>query len=93
MITLTGRAAAMEAVCNAFRPPASSRAAATKPSPTPQTMRNLCGGLSSPMLSMVVMTSVPESDEVMNQVASRKVASAAIAQFSQCTSVIRSMVP
>ena len=45
------------------------------------------------MLSMVVMTRVPESEEVMNQVASRKVARAAIIQFSQLTSVISSMVP
>ncbi len=78
MITLTGRAAAMDAVCSAFSPPANNSTAATKPSPSPQTMRKPCGGLSSPMLSMVVMTSVPESDEVMNQVAS-----AAMAQLSQ----------
>ena len=46
-------------------------------------MRKRCGGLSSPIDSMVVITSVPESDEVMNQVASRKVASAAIMVFNQ----------
>ena len=45
------------------------------------------------MLSMVVMTSVPESDEVMNHVASRKVASAAMIQFSHVMLVTRSMVP
>ena len=45
------------------------------------------------MLSMVVMTSVPESEEVMNQVASRKVASAAMIQLSQEMPVTRSMVP
>ena len=93
MMTLTGKAAAMEAVCNAFKPPANSRTAATKPSPMPQTIRNFFGGLSSPMLSMVVMTKVPESEEVMNQVASRNVANAAIIQFSQLMCVIWSMVP
>ena len=66
----------------------SSRTAATKPSPRPQTMRNFCGGLSSPMLSMVVITRVPESDEVMNQVASRNVARAAINVFIQLMLVI-----
>ena len=35
MMMLTGRAAAMEAVCNATRLPAISRIAATKPSPRP----------------------------------------------------------
>ena len=37
---------------------------------------------------MVVITSVPESDEVMNQVASRKVDSAAIRVYSQLMSMI-----
>ena len=45
------------------------------------------------MLSMVVMTSVLESEDVMNHVASRKVAGAAMIQFSQEMPVTRSMVP
>ena len=40
------------------------------------------------MLSIVVMTKVPESDDVINQVASKKVASAAMAQFNPGIPVI-----
>ena len=42
--TLTGRAAAMAAVCKAWRPSASRSTAATNPTPSPQTMRKRCGG-------------------------------------------------
>ena len=56
-------------------------------------MRNFFGGLSLPMLNMVVITNVPESDEVINHVASKKVARALIARFSQLTSVIWPIVP
>ena len=38
MMTEIGKAAAMEAVCSALRPPASSSTPAPKPSPRPQTM-------------------------------------------------------
>ena len=62
-------------------------------SPIPQTIRNRCGGLSSPMLSIVVITKVPESDEVINHVANRIVASAAMHQLSQFTVVTWSIVP
>ena len=41
---------------------------------------------------MVATTSVQESDEVMNQVASRKVAKAAIVHVSQPMSLTASMV-
>ena len=92
-ITQTGNAAAMDAACSACSPSTRSRSAATTPIDTPQTTRKRRGGWSSPMLSMVAMTNVPESDDVMNQVASRNVASADIAQTSQGISVIRSMVP
>ena len=56
-------------------------------------MRKRRGGSSSPMDSMVVITSVPESDEVMNQVASRRVAKADITHCRVEMSVRRSMVP
>ena len=39
----------------------------------PQKMRNFTGGCSSPIDSMVHMTSVPESDEVTNQETSKMV--------------------
>ena len=42
-------------------------------------IRNRCGGLSLPIDSIVVMTSVPLSDDVMNHVANKKVASADMA--------------
>ena len=42
--TLTGRAAAMAAVCRAWRPSASRSTAATVPTPSPQTMRKRRGG-------------------------------------------------
>ena len=45
------------------------------------------------MLRRVVMTRVPESADVMNHVANRRVARADMAQANQLTSVIRSMVP
>ncbi len=45
------------------------------------------------MDSMVVMTRVPESDEVMNLVSSRNVARADMIQLSQEMSVSRSIVP
>ena len=44
------------------------------------------------MLRKVVMTRVPESDDVMNHVASRRVAMADMAQASQPASVIWPMV-
>ena len=88
-----GSAAAIDAVCRALSPPARSSAAATRPSPIPQTTRKRCGGWSSPIDSMVVITSVPESDEVMNHVTSRKVASADMIHCRAEMSVRRSMVP
>ena len=44
------------------------------------------------MLRSVVITSVPESEDVMNHVASRSVAMADMAQASQSASLIRSIV-
>ena len=71
MTTLTGRAAAIRAVCRAESPPTTSSTAATRPITTPQKTRNSLGGSSSPSDRMVVSTRVPESDEVMNQLISR----------------------
>ena len=51
------------------------------------------GGWGSPMLSRVVMTSVPESEDVMNHVPSRRVARADMAHVSQPMSLNLSMVP
>ena len=93
MITLTGRAAMMDAVCKAFMPPASNRIAVTKPSLIPQMIRNFCGGFLSPMLSIVVMTKVPESDEVINHMAKSKVAKADMPQVSLEISESRAMLP
>ena len=63
----------MEAVCKALRPPAKSSTPATTPEVMPQKSRNLIGGCSSPMESMVHITKVPESDEVTNQEIKRMV--------------------
>ena len=88
-----GNAAAIEAVCKAFNPPASSKTPATKPSPIPQMIRKILGGSSSPMDSIVVMTSVPESEDVMNQDARSRVASADRGHCSQLTSPIQDVFP
>ena len=45
------------------------------------------------MLSIVVMTKVPESDEVINHMAKSKVAKADMPQVSQEISKSRAMVP
>lgn len=55
--------------------------------------RNVCGGFLSPMLSIVVMTKVPESDEVISHMAKSKVAKADMPQVSQEISESRAMVP
>src|SRR5918996_2078768 len=79
-MTESGTPAAIDADCKACRPPASSSAPATTPSPSPQKIRNCCGGCGSPIDSMVQITSVPESEEVTNHEMSRKVISAATDQ-------------
>ena len=88
-----GNAAAIEAVCSAPKPPAKSSTAATNPSPRPQITRNTFGGLSSPIDSIVVITSVPESEDVMNHDARSSVASSESGQLIQPTSPIQEVVP
>ena len=90
---LTGRAAAMAAVCKAWRPSASSSTAATTPMPSPQTMRKRWGGVGSPHAQQGCYDSVPESEDVMNHVPSRRVARADMAHVSQPMSLNLSMVP
>ncbi len=74
MMTVNGSAVVMAAVCNAVRPPSTSRSAATTPSVTAQNTRLAPGGSGLPSVDRMSMTREPESDEVMKNVATRSVA-------------------
>ncbi len=62
----------MLAVCRALKPPATKSTAATAPIMVPQNTRKRFGGSSLPIDRMVVSTKVLESDEVINQLNSKK---------------------
>ena len=85
-ITEKGIAIDVEAVCNAVRPPNNNNKPATHPMTAPQKIRSAVGGRFFPRQRMVQMTSVAESEEVINQVAINMVVSNAMAQVAHSTS-------
>lgn len=84
--TEKGIAIDVEAVCNAVRPPNNNIKPATHPMIAPQKIRSAIGGCFFPRQRMVQMTSVAESEEVINQVAINMVVSNAMAQVAHSTS-------
>ena len=82
-ITAIGRPATIDAVCRALNPPASIKTPATTPEVMPQKNRNLMGGCSSPIESIVHITNVPESEDVTNHETSKIVTRTVIGIVSE----------
>jgi hypothetical protein len=74
MTSIKGKAEAMEAVCRAPRPPATSRTAATPPSKIPQAAFKLRVGSWLPPEVSMATTKVPESAEVIKKAAIKMIA-------------------
>src|SRR5690606_23284265 len=74
MMIASGNPLAIAPVCNAGSPPASSSTAATTPCSSAQKMRCHAGGSGTPLVVMMSITRLAESDEVTKKVTTSAVA-------------------